>query len=257
MSIPPALQAASLYACIGVRHGFFGREGGVSDGVYASLNCGPGSNDKASAIADNRARVAAALGVRPSHLLSAFQIHSNRCITVDAPFADPRPQADAMVTATPGLALGVLTADCAPVLFCDPVARVIGAAHAGWRGAVSGVLESTLAAMTALGADLARIHAAIGPCIGQMSYEVGPELRHAALDADAGAGPFFAPSRDDRLAFDLEGYCAHRLLRAGLTHCDMLGVDTYTDAQRCFSFRRTTHAGETDYGRQISAVVLV
>jgi hypothetical protein len=253
---PPRFLSAALSAAPGVRHGFFGREGGVSAGVFASLNTGPGSGDDPAAVGENRARIAAALGVAPDRLVSAYQIHSPICVRVAGPFASDRPQADAMVAATPGVALGVLTADCAPVLFVDATARVIGAAHAGWKGAVGGVLESCIAQMQALGAAPARIVAAIGPSIRQPSYEVGPDFKAAVLAQDAAGAPFFRAGQADRLHFDLPGFCVMRLERLGLGRIDALPFDTYSEETALFSYRRATHAGEKDYGRNLSAIVL-
>jgi YfiH family protein len=239
----------------GIAHGFFGREGGVSTGLYESLNCGPGSSDDAKAVAENRRLVAAALADRNVRLISLSQIHS--AIVHTLPAWEERPEGDAMVTATPGLALGILTADCAPVLLADPKARVIGAAHAGWKGALSGVLEATLEAMEKLGALRDRITAAIGPCISQNSYEVGWEFRDRFLEQGLKHRRFFAPSgKEGHYRFDLAGYAAHRLTAAGVGSVEMIGVCTYPPENGFFSFRRTTHAGEPDYGRQISAIVL-
>lgn len=257
VSGPPHFLSNALSLAGDVRHGFFGREGGVSRGQYASLNCGPGSGDEAAAVQANRARVAAALGASPDHLLSLHQIHSPLCIIVDGPWAGERPKADALATKQPGVVLSALAADCAPVLFADPVARVIGAAHAGWKGAVGGVLEACLAAMTTLGADPARTIAAIGPCIRQPSYEVGPEFRDAVLAADAGGARFFKAGSGDRLRFDLPGYCEQRLIAAGVHQVDTLPFDTYSEDAALFSYRRSVHAGEPDYGRNISAIMLM
>ena len=238
----------------GIAHGFFGNEGGVSEGLYASLNCGPGSRDAAEAVAQNRARVQAALGAEA--LVSLSQIHSPIVHTLaEAPAG--RPDGDGMVTAFPGLALGILTADCAPVLFADAGARVIGAAHAGWKGAHGGVVEATLEAMEQLGANRANIAAAIGPCISQSAYEVGWEFRDRFLEHGLRMRKFFVPSeKEGHYRFDLEGYVAHRLTAAGVGRVEKLGVCTYPVESGFFSFRRTTHAGEPDYGRQISAIVL-
>jgi len=250
----------------GIAHGFFGREGGVSEGLYASLNCGPGSKDDPAAVAENRARIAGALGAQD--LLSLSQVHSAIVHAVPAwegqgrpaPAREgaPRLEGDAMVTATPGIALGILTADCAPVLLADAKARVIGAAHAGWKGAIGGVLEAALAAMEKLGARRADIHAAIGPCIAQANYEVGWDFRDKFLEQGGlRMRKFFVPSdKEGHYRFDLEGYAAHRLEAAGLGRVEKLGICTYPPEAGFFSFRRTTHAGEPDYGRQISAIVL-
>ncbi len=242
----------------GVRHGFFGRAGGASSGVFAGLNCGQGSTDQAEAVTINRARVAEAVGVAPSHLVGVHQVHSAEAVVVTAPVV-PRPRADGMATATPGLALSILTADCQPVLLADREAGVIGAAHAGWRGTVAGIIEATLAAMTSLGAEPARIRAAIGPTISQRAYEVGPDLMDEVLAEDPEAARFFAggpgASRGDRMMFDLPGYGLLRLRRAGVEaewtrHC------TYSSPERFFSYRRSVHAREADYGRLIAVVAL-
>ena len=251
-------EAKSLAALAGVRHAFFTREGGVSDGVYATLNAGVGSRDDQQHVAENRARMATALGVAPDALLTPYQIHSANVVVADAPWTPAaRPRADAVVTRTPGLAIGVSTADCGPVLLADPDARVIGAAHAGWRGAVGGVTDAAIAAMEALGARRERIIAAIGPLIRQPSYEVGAELVDIFLAADDANARFFLPSAQlGHFMFDLPGYIAARLARAGIGAVEDLGECTYADPQRFFSFRRTTHRGEPDYGRHVNAIVL-
>lgn len=237
------------------RHGFFTRRGGASSGVFDGLNCGTGSSDQRAAVALNRARVAEAMGVPPDALMSVHQIHSADVVTVTAPLSE-KPRADAMVTATPGLALSILTADCQPVLFRDARANVIGAAHAGWRGALDGVLEATLGAMEALGADRADIAAVIGPSISQSAYEVGPEFLDAFMADDPDNTRFFANGQDDRLQFDLPGFGLHRLRRAGVGLADWTRHCTYSDSDRFFSYRRSTHAKEADYGRLISAICL-
>ena len=255
------LEAANL-VLPGIAHGFFGRDGGVSTGLYASLNCGPGSRDDRAALAENRARVAAALGGH-ARLTSLAQIHSP-VVHIVGPDWDiaAHPQGDGMVTATSGIALGILTADCAPVLFADAQAGVIGAAHAGWKGALGskeggGVLEATLAAMQGLGASRGRIAAAIGPCISQRNYEVGWDFRDRFLQQGLKMRKFFVPSATQgHYRFDLEGYVAHRLALAGVESAERLGVCTYPAENGFFSFRRTTHAGEPDYGREISAILL-
>ncbi|HYS46498.1 MAG TPA: peptidoglycan editing factor PgeF [Rhizomicrobium sp.] len=242
----------------GIAHGFFGREDGVSTGLYESLNCGPGSSDDPKAVAENRRLVVGALVPEARdavRLVSLSQIHSDIVHTL--PAWEERPEGDAMVTATQGLALGILTADCAPVLLADPKARVIGAAHAGWKGALGGVLEATLEAMEKLGALRDRIEAAIGPCISQNNYEVGWEFRDRFLEQGLKHRRFFIPSdKEGHYRFNLAGYAAHRLTTAGVGSVAMLGVCTYPPENGFFSFRRTTHAGEPDYGRQISAIVL-
>jgi YfiH family protein len=237
----------------GIRHGFFTRRGGVSSGVYAGLNCGPGSHDQRAAVALNRARVAAALEVPPERLLSLHQLHSAEVVVAGPEGWTERPRADAAVTAAPGIALGVLTADCAPVLLADREARVIGAAHAGWRGALDGVLEATVAAMRRLGART--IRAAIGPTISQRAYEVGPEFLERFMAEEAGYDRFFVPGAGGRLRFDLPGFVLERLRAAGV-EAGWIGACTYSEPDRFFSYRRSTHAGEPDYGRLISAIRL-
>lgn len=247
------LQAANL-AVPGFAHGFFGRTGGVSAGLYASLNGAPASKDDPAAIRENRARVSAAFGGAP--LVTLQQYHSAVTVTVTDPWAiEDSPKGDALVTNQPGLLIGLNTADCAPVLFADPVAKVAGAAHAGWKGAAGGVCESTIAAMEALGADRANIRAAIGPCISQPSYEVGPEFR---AEFPAAASVFFKPAlRAGYFFFDLESYVADRLAQAGIGAVDKLGACTLANPDKFFSFRRATLAGEPDYGRELSVIMLV
>jgi YfiH family protein len=241
----------------GITHGFFGREGGVSSGIYASLNCGPGSHDDAQAVMKNRRRVAQALAP-DIRLVSLSQVHSAtvHMLTRDPTQADgARLEGDAMVTSTKGLGLSILTADCAPVLLADREARVIGAAHAGWKGAAGGVLEAVVAAMEKLGAAKARIQAAIGPCISRDNYEVGQDFRDRF--SAAGDGAFFVPARrPGHYRFDLQGYAARRLRAAGIGAVETVGACTYPEQNGFFSFRRATHAGEPDYGRQISAILL-
>jgi YfiH family protein len=253
-----SVRAVSLAAQAGIRHAFFTRGGGVSGGLYASLNGGQGSDDRAEHVEENRARMAAALGVRPDRFITAYQIHSPDVVIADEPWTRAtRPKADAIVTRVPGLAIGVSTADCGPVLFADPTARVIGAAHAGWRGALTGVLEATIAAMEQLGAARTRITVAIGPTIRQPSYEVGPEFLARFRAADPDNERFFVPSpRQGHALFDLAGYVAARLDRAGIDRVEDVGCCTYTD-QRFFSYRRATHRAEPDYGRHINAIALV
>jgi hypothetical protein len=238
----------------GLPHGFFTRKGGVSEGLYESLNAGPGSGDDAASVAENRARVASALGA--AHLLSVSQVHSADAVTVTAPWEDDRPEADAMATDRPGLALGVLTADCAPVLMADREAGVIGAAHAGWKGALAGVIEAAIAAMEGLGASPSRIVAAIGPAISQRAYEVGPDFVERFLDDDPASGRFFAGGRGDRAQFDLAGFCLSRLREAGVAEAGWTGHCTHGDPARFFSYRRATRRGEADYGRLVSAICL-
>jgi polyphenol oxidase len=251
------LEARSL-ALTGIRHAFFTRAGGVSGGLYASLNGGTGSKDDVAHVAQNRARMAAALGVEPHRFLTVYQIHSPDVVVAEAPWtADARPRADAIVTRMRALAIGVTTADCGPILFADPKAHVIGAAHAGWRGALSGVIEATVAAMERLGAVRGDIRAAIGPMIRQANYEVGSDLIARFADEDRASSRFFAPAaRDGHALFDLAGYVAARLARAGIGRIDDLGLCTYADPDRFFSYRRTTHRAEPDYGRHVNAIVL-
>jgi polyphenol oxidase len=252
------LQASSLAALDGVRHGFFTRQGGASSGIYASLNCGPGSRDDAANVAANRARVAEMLGAEPSRLLTLFQKHSAEAVIAERPWKDGKlPEADAVVTAKPGLVIGVLTADCAPVLLCDGEARVIGAAHAGWKGALAGIVEATVEAMTTLGAKPERIAAAIGPTISQEAYEVGDAFRQQFVEGEAESAAFFqANEATGEPHFDLPAYVADRLARAGVGAIADLGLCTYCEETRLFSYRRSQHHGEDDYGRQISAIVL-
>ncbi|MBS7540613.1 peptidoglycan editing factor PgeF [Ancylobacter lacus] len=253
---PARIESPALAKLPGIRHGFFTRQGGVSGGIYGALNGGTGSRDDPAHVAENRARMAAALGVEPARFLTCYQVHSPDCVAVDAPW-EARPHADAVATATPGIAVSVSIADCGPVLFADSEAGVVGAAHAGWKGAVGGVLESTLARMEELGARRTRIVAAIGPLIRQPSYEVGPEFVDRLTALDVGNARFFIPSTTAGHAlFDLPGYIAARLERAGVGTIDDLGLDTYADAGRFFSYRRATHQGEPDYGRLIAAIVL-
>ena len=238
-----------------IKHGFFTRAGGVSSGVFKGLNCGPGSSDQREAVATNRARVAEALGIIPSSLLSVYQVHSNDVITVTEPFTDA-PKADAMVTDRHGIALGVLTADCAPILFADEDAGVIGAAHAGWKGALGGVIENTISAMEALGAERPSIVASVGPTISQRNYEVGPEFLENFIDDDPGHSRFFTHGEGDRYRFDLPSFVLNRLRTAGVADASWIGRCTYDEPQQFYSYRRTTHAGEVDYGRLISAIRL-
>ncbi len=238
------------------RHGFFTRKGGASSGVFAGLNCGTGSTDQAEIVAINRARVAEAMGVAPGALVGVHQVHSPDVVTVTGPLDSPRPPADAMVTAVPGLALSILTADCQPVLFADATAGVVGAAHAGWRGALSGVLEATLDAMEALGAQRGRTVAVIGPCISQRAYEVGQEFLDTFLAEDRDYARFFANGRGGKYHFDLPAFGLSRLRAAGIGAAEWTRHCTYADSDRFFSYRRTTHAGEADYGRLLSAIRL-
>ena len=249
---------SSLLAAIpGLRHAFFTREGGVSDGIYDSLNGGLGSRDNPANVAENRRRMAERLGVEPAHFLNVHQIHSPDVIVATGPWETPvRPKADAIVTRAEGLAIGVTTADCGPILFVDPKARVIGAAHAGWKGALTGILESTIDAMEKLGAERNSVVAAIGPLIRQPSYEVGKEFVERFIDADAENTLFFLPGeRDGHAMFDLPGFIRMRLENAGVVMIDDLGFDTYAD-ERCYSYRRSVHRKESDYGRHVHAIAL-
>jgi len=238
-----------------VRHGFFTRRGGASSGIFRGLNCGTGSSDQRAAVDVNRARVAKSMGVDNGALISLHQVHSADVLSITGPIT-PRPRADAMVTATPGLALSILSADCQPVLFHDADARVIGAAHAGWRGALDGVLEATLDAMEALGANRTNTAAIIGPCISQRAYEVGPEFLDDFMSDDPESTRFFANGTGDRMMFDLPGFGLHRLRGAGVGHGEWVRHCTYSDEDRFFSYRRSTHAKEADYGRLISSICL-
>ena len=251
-------SAPPLDGLPGVRCGFFGSRGGVSIGVYASLNGGHGSGDDPEAVGENRRRVAGELEVEEAALVSAYQCHSDRVVTVAEPWTrETRPRCDAMITDRPGIGLGVLAADCGPVLFADAEARVVGAAHAGWKGALAGVLGKTIEAMEKLGADRARTVAALGPCIRQPSYEVGPEFPEPFLEQDGDNARFFeAGARPGRFQFDLGGYIVWQLEAACLAAVFDTGLDTYANPDRLFSYRRNTHRGHRDYGRNISAICL-
>ncbi|MEM6341662.1 MAG: peptidoglycan editing factor PgeF [Pseudomonadota bacterium] len=250
-----SLQILTSDALSPLRHGFFTRHGGASSGVFAGLNCGVGSSDQTDIVTINRGRVAEAMAVKPDHLLGVHQVHSADVLKVDAP-RPLKPKADAMVTNRPGLALSVLTADCQPVLFADTAASVIGAAHAGWRGALDGVLEATLKAMEDLGADRSSITAIIGPSISQRAYEVGPEFLATFLDEDPENGRFFAGGEGDRLHFDLPGFGLARLRNAGVGHAEWIRHCTYFDPDRFYSYRRSVHQKDPDYGRLISSIRL-
>jgi len=240
----------------GTPHGFLGRVGGASTGVVAGLNAGFGAGDDAAAVAENRTRAGRAV-LPGAPLVSVHQIHSPTCVTVTEPWSDAhRPEADALVTDRPHVLLGIVTADCAPILLADRHAGVIGAAHAGWKGAIGGVVDNTIAAMGALGAKPAAIRAAIGPCIGQASYEVDDGFRVRFLDDDEGNARFFAAGKPGHWQFDLPGYVAARLAAAGVGQIQIIGLDTYSDPERFFSFRRATHRGEPNYGRQLSLIGL-
>ena len=246
------LTADALYP---IKHGFFTRKGGASSGIFSSLNCGIGSSDQRDMVAINRARVAEYLGAEADQLAAVHQIHSAHAVSVTAPFETP-PKADAMVTATPGVVLGILTADCQPVLFADQTAGVIGAAHAGWKGALDGVLEATVAAMESLGAKRDAIRAVIGPSISQRAYEVGPEFLDRFVDLDPDNARFFANGTGDRYQFDLIGFGLSRLRDSGVEQAEWTGHCTYADADRFYSYRRSQHHKEADYGRLISAICL-
>ena len=251
------LESDLLAAIPGLHHAFFSREGGVSEGMYAGLNGGVGSNDNPEHVAENRRRMAAALRVAPEQFLTVLQIHSPDVVVASRPWdTATRPKADAIVTRTEGLAIGVTAADCGPILFADPKARVIGAAHAGWKGALAGVIEATVEAMEKLGADRSNIAAAIGPLIRQQSYEVGNEFVERFMEADAVNALYFLPSaREGHAMFDLAGFIRKRLENAGVALVDDTGIDTYAD-ERFFSYRRSVHRKEADYGRHVHAIVL-
>lgn len=240
----------------GIRHGFFTRSGGVSKGIYDGLNVGLGSGDDRRLVTENRSRIASDLGVEPHHLLTPYQTHSATVAVARQAFGDDRPKADAIVTDRPGLAIGVVTADCGPVLFADPGAGVVGATHAGWQGALSGVLENTVTAMEELGAKRERLVAVLGPTISQDNYEVGPEFVERFCANEPDNHRHFAPSeREGHARFDLIGYVLDRLARAGVS-ASATGQCTYHHEAQFYSFRRTTHRNETDYGRQMSAIAL-
>ena len=251
------LASPLLSAIPGLRHAFFSRDGGVSDDIYTSLNGGLGSNDDPARVAENRRRMAEQMGVAPGHLLSVHQVHSPDAVVASGPWQGAaRPRADAIVTRLEGLAISVTTADCGPILLADPAARVIGAVHAGWKGALTGVVESTVEAMEQLGAERSGIVAAIGPLIRQHSYEVGGEFVERFIEADAENGVFFIPSpREGHAMFDLAGFIRMRLENAGVLMIDDLGVDTYSD-ERFYSYRRSVHRKEPDYGRHVHTIVL-
>jgi YfiH family protein len=257
-ALPTALEAQTLAGLAGVRHGFFTRAGGVSGGVYESLNCGLGSGDDPAAVTENRRRVARAVGVGGDRLVTAYQVHGIDIAVVDRPWAEgERPKVDGLVSRTPGIALGVLAADCAPVLFADREAGVIGACHAGWRGALAGIVEATVAAMELLGGARGRIRAALGPCIAQPSYEVGTEFRANFIAADPGNAKFFTDgARAGHFMFDLPGYVLGRIARARVGEIGHVALDTCAEETRLFSYRRTCLRGEADFGRGLSAIAL-
>jgi YfiH family protein len=252
------VECRTLAQLPAIKHGFFGRRGGVSQGMFASLNCGYGSGDKSDDVRENRTRAGRKLGVEHDRVLTVYQIHSPEAVVVTQCWTrDAQPKADGMATREPGIALSILTADCAPVLFADAGAKVIGAAHAGWKGALTGVVEATIGAMEGLGAQRARIVATIGPCITQPSYEVGDEFRARFVDSDQANTNFFSQGqRAGHWQFDLPGYVHARLLKLGLGGVSAIERCTYADETDYFSFRRTTHRGEPDYGRNLSAIVL-
>ena len=253
----PVLTSGLLATAAGVRHGFFTRAGGVSQGLYASLNLGRGSGDDPASVAENRARAAARFGLGAEALAICHQIHSADVVIAEAPWGEARPRGDAVVSAAPGVICGALAADCAPVLIAEPEARIIAAVHAGWRGALAGVVESAVAAMAALGASPARMIAAVGPCIGPGSYEVGLDFLERFLDADPGNARFFAAgAAPAKRRFDLPAFVLERLAAAGVGAGEWIGCDSFAEEERCFSNRRAVHRGEADYGRLLSAIML-
>ncbi|MBL8545791.1 MAG: peptidoglycan editing factor PgeF [Hyphomonadaceae bacterium] len=252
----PILPHAKAHVLAGVKHGFFGREGGISTGIYATLNAGTGSGDDPANVLENRARIAAAFEVDRDHLCGVHQVHSPTAVFIDGPWQGERPRADALVTKTQKLAISILTADCAPILFADVEAGVIGAAHAGWRGALGGVIEATVALMVEHGAARSRIAAAIGPCIHQPSYEVGPEFEAEFRAGDSEFGSFFTAGAGDRFHFDLPGFCASRLKAAGIGRVETMPLDTYAESTRLHSHRRSVHEKAGDYGRNCSVIML-
>ena len=254
---PPTFLTSPRLDVAGVRHAFFTRQGGVSSGIYASLNLGRGSRDDPAAVLENQARAAAALGLEAGSLAIAYQVHSAQVHVAEQAFGDERPEGDGVATVTPGVLCGALAADCAPVLMADPAARVVCAVHAGWRGALGGVIEAGVAAMTGLGASPGRIVAAVGPCIGPQSYEVGEDFRQTFLNADPGSASRFHATDSYSIAFDLPAYALDRLRRAGVEEAEWIGADTYSDPELFFSNRRALHLREPDFGRLLSAIALV
>jgi YfiH family protein len=253
----PVIEAPALTEAHGVRHAFFTRDGGVSTGLYQTLNCGFGSDDDPANVTENRRRVCATLGIAAGALITPYQVHGTHALVVEQPWSHhAAPHADGLVTGVPGIALGILTADCAPVLFADRNAGVIGACHAGWRGALDGIIDATLAAMVGLGAARSNVCAAIGPCIAQASYQVGLEFRDQFLTADGANGQFFKADDEGRYRFDLPGFVLEHLQRGGIADATWVGLDTCPEEQRLFSYRRSTHRGESDFGRGLSAIVL-
>lgn len=255
MTAIPALEILTSPALDAVHHGFFTRRGGASSGIFEGLNCGGGSSDQTEIVTKNRERVAHAMGVAPAQLITVHQTHSATAVEIDGPVA-PRPEADGLVTQVPGIALAILTADCQPVLFHDPEAGVIGAAHAGWRGAFDGILETTVDTMVAAGAVRGRIRATIGPAISQRNYEVGEEFFERFVDDEPENARFFIHGTDGKYLFDLPGYGLKRLRAAGLSHVDWTRHCTYDDPDRFYSYRRSRHRSEADYGRLIAAIRL-
>jgi polyphenol oxidase len=256
MTAPPVLTSPLLAAVPGIGHAFFTRRGGVSKGIYASLNVGSGSRDDAADVAENRRRAAAAFGLGAEALKTCYQVHSARVRIAPAAWGGARPRADGVVTARPGLICGALAADCAPVLIADGQARIVAAVHAGWRGALAGVMEAAVAAMSDLGASPSRMVAAVGPCIGPASYEVGLDFVER-FESGGAHGPFFAAAGSaDKRRFDLPGYVLSRLRGAGVAHCEWIGRDTFAEEDAFFSNRRAFRRAEADYGRLLSAIVL-
>ena len=257
MSAPTPLSSPLLSALPGVRHAFFTREGGVSTGIYASLNIGRGSKDEPADVEENRRRAAAWFGAEPGALLTCYQIHSATVLVADRPWGEARPEGDGVATANAGLVCGALAADCAPVLLADPSARVVAAAHAGWRGALGGVVERAVDAMTQLGAEPRRITAAVGPCIGPKSYEVGEDFLTAFVAKDPAHEAFFSPgAQPDKRQFDLPAFVLSRLAASGVGSAEWIGRDTYPEETLFYSNRRAVHRGDGDYGRLLSAIAL-
>ena len=253
----PIVEAPTLAEAKGCRHAFFTREGGVSGGLYQSLNCGYGSDDDQGNVTENRQRICCTLDLPAAALVTSYQVHGTNVVSVKEPWShEVAPKADGLVTKTPGVALGILTADCAPVLFTDRDAGVIGACHAGWRGALHGIIESTLTAMDRLGAKRSQISAAIGPCIAQNSYQVGPVFRDQFLAIDQGYDGYFDPDDDNRYRFDLPGFVLERLKDAGISDACWVGMDTCDEELPFFSYRRSTNNEESDFGRGLSVITL-
>jgi YfiH family protein len=254
---PEALRAPRLASLTGVRHGFFTRAGGVSDGVYASLNVGLGSRDSPERVRENRRRAAAFFGLREDRLITAYQVHSARAVVADGPWSGAAPQADALVSATPGLLLGALSADCAPILLADAEARIVAAVHAGWKGALDGIIGAAVEALLARGAARERLVAAVGPCIAQKSYEVGLEFETRFVADRADFARFFVSGETlDKRRFDLPGFVLARLAEAGVADAEWVGADTCAETESFFSNRRAVKRGEADYGRLLSAIML-